>query len=210
MKNVSAKVIILLLSLGSLQAQQEEATNFRFGIHGTPAISYINTTNTNAETSTKLKFGFGLLAQYYFADNYAFSTGITVMNRGGKMELRDTVGDYSSGFLQIPLMLKMQSRQFGYLTYFAEFGGSIDVGISEKVTFDPPVAFPLDSYVRPINLMFTIGLGTEYSLGGKTALVAGLYYNRSLIDNLNNNSQFVEKSENYRFDFVSLKVGVLF
>ena len=60
--------------------------------------------------------------------------------------------------------------------------------------------------------MFSVGLGGEYDLGGQTALLLGIYYNRSLFDNINADGQRVlgEKGNTYRFDYVNLKIGVLF
>src|SRR5690606_10017428 len=121
-------------------------------------------------------------AEYAFADKYSLATGLTISQLGGKLEVMDTLGDYSAGFVQIPILLKMRTREFGYFTYFAEFGGLVGVETGERIDLSPSrdVAKDLDSYVNPINANFRISVGAEYSLGGSTALFTALSYNRSL------------------------------
>lgn len=223
MKNLSAKIMILLLttSLGLLAQNTPKQTAFRFGIHASPNFSYIASSDPGAQSSLKIKFGFGLIAEYNFAENYSLSTGIDYVMRGGELTITRTndlgnnvfarKGTYNSGFIQLPILLKMRTREFGYFRYFAEFGGSVDISTDEQTDFKPIILNPHDSYVPLANVMFTIGVGTEYSLGGQTSLLLGLYYNRSLIDNLNNYSEIgTQKKYSYRFDYVSLKLGVLF
>lgn len=220
MKNAITKVFILFLSISSLSAQVQEETPFRFGIHLSPNFSYISSDDPGVSNAVRLKFGFGLMAEYSFASNYALATGINVVQRGGILTVASDnleptgprEGDYNGSFLQVPISLKMRTRQFGFMTYFADFGGSLDFEMNEKVSFEP--AFPdggeLDSYVRFLNFMFKFGAGAEYSLGGRSALTAGIYYNRSLIDNLDSDIPGINKSYNYRFDYISLNLGVLF
>jgi hypothetical protein len=106
----------------------------------------------------------------------------------------------------------MRTRQFGYLTYFADFGGAIAFETSERVDFSPSLlpAYELDSYGNFFNATFRIGLGAEYDLGGSTAIIAGLHYHRSLIDNLKAGAPGLNKESNYRFDYVALTLGILF
>ncbi len=228
------RVFIMLLFCAPLVsiAQDEEAptesistnsvgktTNFRFGIHASPNISYISTKAEGMKTPANVKFGFGLIAIFNFADNYAVSSGINIVSKGGEMNrmLGDTLnltGDYSSQYLQIPIQLRMSTREFGYSTFFATFGGSIDLRLSEETSLNPKPATEIDSYVQFFNAMFTIGAGMEYNLGGNTSLVAGIYYNQSLINNLSKDPVYplinIEDDRVYRFDYISLQVGVLF
>ena len=226
LKNGIVQIFIFCLGTVALQAQSSGGTGFRFGINGSPNISFISTDNTETEGTPKLRFGFGLTAEFDFADNYAFSSGVNIVNRGGElrgltlksqaqptMDSISTTGHYKSQYIQIPLLLKMSTREFGYITYFAEFGGSLDFEISEEVEFSPELSNNQQtSFSKPLNAMFAIGGGIEYNLGGNTAIIAGLYYNRSLFNNLNDNDHFTEEVNNYtyRFDYVNLKVGVLF
>lgn len=218
MKNAGAKIIILLVltSFGAL-AQSP----LRFGIHASPNLSYVQSDDPSVQNNTALKFGFGLMAEYNFADNYSLSTGADYVFRGGELTLPvattfgevERTGTYKAGFIQIPVLLKMRTREFGYFRYFAEFGGKVGFSPDEDVTFDPPLADERkDSYIKFAEAMFTIGLGTEYSLGGGTSLLAGIYYNRSLFDNINayEAQTGASKEYNYRFDYVNLKLGVLF
>lgn len=193
-----------------------KTTNFRFGIHASPNISYLSTKADGVNTPAKVKFGFGLMALYNFAENYSFSSGINIVGRGGRMNLEtDSItyeGDYSSQFLQIPLQLRMSTREFGYTQFFASFGGSIDLRLSEENTFTPRPSPEPDSYVNFFNAMFIIGVGMEYNLGGNTSLIAGVNYNQSLLNNLSKDPlyELIDKDRVYRFDYVSFQIGFLF
>lgn len=235
MKNAVTKVIILFLttSLGAL-AQDAVSSNspLRFGIHVSPNISYIQSDDPEAESASKVKFAFGLMAEYNFAANYSFSTGVDYIFRGGELTLpvakKNSLGNdievkrtgvYKAGMVQVPLFLKMRTNEFGYMRYFAEFGGRLGFPVDQTSDFqDNPVGYELtekessENYINPIDVMFSIGIGTEYSLGGNTSVVAGLYYNRSLADNLKNTESKLGTADdyNYRFDYVNLKIGILF
>lgn len=235
MKNLNAKVIILLVitSFG-LKAQETtpaaSTTPLRFGLHASPNLSYIQSNDPEAESSAKVKFAFGLMIEYNFAPNYSFSTGVDYIFRGGDLTLPveveenpsvivNRMGTYQAGMVQIPLYLKMRTKEFGYMRYFAEFGGRLGFPVDQLTEFEdsaPGYEVQGDAleknYINPIDVMFSIGLGGEYNLGGNTSLVAGLYYNRSLADNIKTSGGTLgtEKKYGYRFDYVNLKVGVLF
>lgn len=193
---------------------QENETNFRFGMHASPNISWINSNDPDVSQSSSLKFGFGLISEYYFAKNYAFSGGIDIVSRGSEMTLEgDTLaGDFKATYIQIPIKLKMRSRQFDYFRGFAEFGGAVAIEVSENADFEPRLPDNLiePSFVNPINFVFTVGLGAEYDLGGSTSVLAGIYYNRSLVDNLDNDFAELNDKYSYRFDYVNLRLGFLF
>lgn len=217
MKYKATNFILLLLITSAFVKAQNDETNFRFGIHASPNISWLSTTDPDVEKSSSLKFGFGLISEYYFARNYAFSGGIDVVSRGATMTASESdgtlrEGDYKATYIQIPVKLKMRSRQFGYFRGFAEFGGGIGIEVSERVKFNPeiPDEFREPSYVSPVNFLFTVGAGTEYDLGGQTSIMAGIYYNRSLIDNIDNDYSAIRDKYTYRFDYVNLRIGFLF
>ena len=222
-KALLAIVIVLIAAPGKISAQEDSGTttssssggvsNFRFGIHASPNISFISTKDEALSNPANVKFGFGLLAQFNFAENYAISSGINFTNRGGDLSVsNDSSGSYSAQFLQIPIRLKMSTREFGYSTFFASFGGSIDMRLTEEASFVPELTNRQDSYVSFFNAMFCIGAGMEYSLGGNTSLVGGIYYNRSLINNLviNDNTPIVDDQFVYRLDYINVQVGILF
>lgn len=199
-------------------SNEANTPNFRFGIHASPNISYISTKADGVENPANVKFGFGLMAIFNFAENYAFATGINIVGRGGELSLKDATtaykAEYSTQFLQIPLQLRMSTREFGYSTFFATFGGSIDMKLSEENTFSGPPPPNKDSYVNFFNATFVIGAGMEYNLGGNTSLIAGIYYNQSLINNLEKDFDpeypLIDKDKVYRFDYISLQIGILF
>ncbi len=203
-----AKVVFLLL----MSTAVAHAQKFRLGVHATPTFNWVNSSQPDTESGLKVKFAYGLLAEYQFAENYSLLSGIDIMRRGGEFKARDTVGDYSSGFVQLPIALKLRTREFGYLTYFAKFGGAIGFETGERSAFDPdiPEARQLESYVNPFGLTFIFGAGAEYSLGSRSALLLGIDYNRSLFDNLIDNDSRLEEEYTYRFDYVNLTIGFLF
>lgn len=207
---VKILLFIGLLSLGfnGLFAQSK----FRFGIHVTPTISYVSTNQESAATGAKILFGYGGIFEYRFAQNYSLASGFEIINRGGTLTADSATGSYRTGYLQFPLAIKMRTREFGYFTYFGEFGLVPSFKTADNAEFEPslPEAERLDSYVNFFNTIFRFGLGTEYDLGGSSAIVFGVNYNRSLFDNLKADDPRLSSKYTYRFDYLAFTVGFLF
>ena len=197
---------ILILSSTALRGQE-----FRFGIHATPHLSFLSTDMPEAKTGSKLLFGYGGLAEFRFAENYAITSGFEIIRRGASLTLNDTTGDITPSYLQVPILLKMRTREFGYFTFFGEFGGTLAFRTSHNMDYEPSLAsVPQTQRVNLFNATFRFGLGVEYSFGGRTSVMLGLNYNRSLIDNLDRRAYGVSNQYNYRLDYVALTTGVIF
>lgn len=119
----------------------------QLGIQLSPTFSSMNTDNNIIEgNGTKLGIKLGLMAEYYFQDNYSIHTGVNVhFGAGGKLRYDDEFAvvniweeslsdnfvdtpepadlsgatfDYKLQFIEIPLGLTLRTREFGYLRYF--------------------------------------------------------------------------------------------
>src|SRR5450759_5970436 len=87
---LTAILLFLLFSVipvGIIQAQQK----FSFGIHADPVISWFSTDIKEVRNSgARPGFNFGLTFNNYFSSNYSFSTGISIVNAGGRLISSDT------------------------------------------------------------------------------------------------------------------------
>ncbi len=100
-------------------------------------------------------FNFGISYNRYFGPNYSFSTGINIINAGGRLISRETtlfelknyehkivtVGPneaivYKIQYLSVPLGLKLQTNQIGYITFFS------DLGIDPKIVIGGKADIP--------------------------------------------------------------------
>jgi len=62
-----------------------------FGIHADPVISWFSTDIKQVQNDgARAGFNFGLTYNKYFAPNYSFSTGISLMRAGGRLVSSDT------------------------------------------------------------------------------------------------------------------------
>lgn len=207
MRLLLSGLFVLALST-NLMAQDR---NFQLGILGSTQLSYVNTTQEDADPGSALLFGFGGMAEYSFAERYAFTSGFEYLNRGGSLKINDTTSEYRAGYIQIPFQVKMRTRQFGYSVLFAEMGFAIGFETGEEVSWDPLPSERAGSYISLFDATFRIGLGLEYDLGGQTKVLSRLQYHRALTDNLlDEEDRRLNEQSNYRFDYVSLSLGILF
>ncbi len=149
---------------GGLQAQEIEhadtrvtVNRIRFGAYVAPNLSWMHPTATKSDNGaynvesdgSKLGFTYGLMAEYYFARNYAVVTGLQVNSTGGKINVsRATpVGsnidyvqkanfDYRLQFLEVPLALKLRTDDIGGFKFFGQLGISLGFNIGKKVDYD--------------------------------------------------------------------------
>lgn len=193
-------LIIALLLTFNLNGQKK----ISFGLHADPVVSWFGSNiNEVSNDGSRAGFCFGLAFNRYFSQNYSFSTGINLMTAGGRLTGTDSIHldlpnfkfkeavvapgktiIYKVQYVSIPLGLKLQTNQIGYLTFFA------DAGIDPKVAIGGKLDVPsLDikgenagSELRMFNLSYHITAGIEYGLGGNTAFVAGLGFENNFLD----------------------------
>ena len=122
---------------------------WKIALHVDPNVSWMKPDDKNIEQGdTKLKFGFGVMIDKMFTNNYAFSTGFKVINTGGELIyfFRENPSDqhpgkaliaerdrtYNLKYLEIPLTLKLRTNEIGYITYWAQIGVGLGFNIKSK------------------------------------------------------------------------------
>jgi len=201
-KSISGvKKIILLLVLIFSSVNSGAQQPISFGIYADPVISWFSSDITQVRSSgARPGFNFGVTYNRYFAPNYAFSTGISLLSAGGRLVRSDTTAmnfsklkatvlpgepvTYRIQYLTFPVGLKLQSNQIGYVRFFS------NVGLVPKIVVNRKLDIPSLSIsgengsgeLRLFNLSYHITAGLEYSLGGATALVFGLDFDNNFMD----------------------------
>lgn len=216
-------LLIIIFSSEVIIAQQK----ITFGVHADPVVSWFSSdikevTNNGARAG----INFGLNLNKYFSPNYSFSSGISIINAGGSLTSSETTtmdftnfsstiapGEqviYKIQYLAIPLGLKLQTNQIGYLTYFT------DLGLDPKVVIGGKCDIPsLDikgekatNELNSFNLSYHITAGVEYSLGGTTALVFGLSFDNNFLDITTDNVNQLKDKIGHKL--LSFRIGVNF
>jgi hypothetical protein len=219
----TAIISLLFILPVTLNAQQK----ISFGIHADPVISWFSTDSKIVKNDgTRPGFSFGLTYNKFFTPNYSFSSGISLVSAGGRLVSSDTTVMHFSNFnstvlpgnpvvykiqyLVIPVGLKLQTNQIGYLTFFS------DLGLDPKVVINRKADIPsakisnenASDELRIFNLSYHIGGGIEYSLGGNTALVLGLIFDNNFLDiTKDNGNQPIDKVSHKMLNF---RLGVNF
>jgi hypothetical protein len=191
-------IIILLLSIPVISYSQYKIV---FGLHADPVISWFSTDGRDVKNDgARPGFNFGLTYNRYFTSNYSFSTGISLINAGGRLRSSETTimrftnftstvlpGEsvvYKIKYLAFPIGLKLQTNEIGYLTYFSDIGFDPKIVIGGKADI-PSLGISNENAIKelnPVNLSYHITAGIEYSLGGTTALVFGLNFDNNFLD----------------------------
>jgi hypothetical protein len=201
-----------------------------FGVHFDPVISWFGT-NIDAVSNQGARpgFNFGISYNRYFGPNYSFSTGINIINAGGRLISRETtlfelknyeykiatVGPneaiiYKIQYMAVPLGLKLQTNQIGYMTFFA------DLGIDPKVVIGGKADIPslqikgetATAELRAFNLSYHVMTGVEYSVGGTTAVVLGLGFDNNFFDITKDNGE--QPADRVSHKLFSFRMGVNF
>ena len=214
-------VIGLLLAMSLSASAQYKG--FSFGFKLGPSFNWTGS-KTGAATNqgTKTGFDIGVMAEYYFAENYALVTGVNVNFLGGKYSFDDmrnistidTIIDYELGnvgreykttIYEIPLMLKMVTPQLGDLPLraYAQVGGAFGYtqGVKVKDTFtlgdinDDAYRATKGEY-NPFHASLRIGAGAEYALLETTRVFAGIYFSHDFLNSISSGAQGI--TSNYR------------
>lgn len=210
-KNLLFVALLLGLSL-SASAQYK---GFSFGFKLGPSFDWVGSkTGAAINQGTKTGFDLGLVAEYYFAENYAIVTGVSVDFLKGEygfddkrnISLIDSIPDYQLGTVErefkttvyeIPLMLKMVTPQIGNIPLhaYAQVGGAFGYTQNVKVKDDFDITgLDLDmddetyratkGEYNPFHASLRIGAGAEYTLLETTRVFAGIYFSHDFLNSI--------------------------
>ncbi|MEM1325899.1 MAG: porin family protein [Bacteroidota bacterium] len=222
MKKIVA-AIVFISCLGTAFGQS--AYNVRFGLQLSPTFTWMQSDASIVNgNGPNLGLKLAMLGEYYFAENYAVTSGLGfAFNHGGTLRydaednywnvdrsLRNADLKYSVQYIEIPLGLKMRTREFGYLRYFAE--PHIVFGFRSQSRGDIKGAdindIDIKEFINPISLSWGLGIGGEYSISESTAIVGGLYYQNMFTDMTKDIDMGDESGSN--LSAITLRLGVLF
>ncbi|MFT5513078.1 MAG: hypothetical protein ACI8SE_001478 [Bacteroidia bacterium] len=229
-------VIFLNLSYNA-NAQDQR---FRIGMKVSGNMSWISPATKNIDrVGSSAGYSYGLMGDYNFQKYYALSAEILFTDIAGSIMHTDLLKhtdsssgttshsnvqyDYRMSYVQIPISVKFKTKEFGYWTYWAQFGTAPSFLTSARadisgntVPFDDPTEIRVnkkanddyhydnfDDKVFLLRMPLIIGLGVEYSLVGNTALYAGLRMDNDFVDMFSADKSTIGKNK-----FASLNIGI--
>lgn len=194
MKKALLAFLISGATIGAASAQVE------IGLKVSPSVTNLRADSPSAYgfqgESSKLGIGGGLIVDYFFGENYAFSTGLELTGKGGKISYFDATlnrrQEQKIGlqYLQVPVTVKLFTNDVTTDTkvYF-QLGGSLNAAIAGRVNGDKRYVDPATGQETKASKHAIIpdaslrgGIGIEYQLGQSTKMIAGVSYHRGLFN----------------------------
>ncbi len=218
MKKIS---ILLLFFICTLHSYPQ---GLRFSVIAEPQLSWFNSNVSGVSgKGTVPGINAGMKMEHFFSDYYAFSTGLTVSHLGGKLEFSEgaelnvdhgtgsvdpgSTVTYNLRYLTLPIGMEFISREIGYTTIFANLGLGAHLNIAATAD-DSGENFEnigIGDEIRPFSMSYHIGGGIYYSLGGQTAIIAGLSYRHNFTDLISPESDY-----NAFSNAILFRTGILF
>ena len=200
----SLLIVGLMLAMSLTASAQNNG--FAFGFKLGPGFDWTGSTTGAAKSEgMRMGFGVGVVAEYYFADNYAIVSGVNVnMNRGhysfdnarlvmgadsvAVPEIYSVDRKFKSTIYEIPLMLKMMTNELGGLPLraYAQVGAGIGYAQKVKVKDDNADAWlATNKEYSNLRASMKFGMGAQYAIDQSTRVFAGLYFSHDFINNIN-------------------------
>lgn len=242
MRKIAILAAFIMASALNLAAQED----VRFGFQASPTFNWMNTNNNKINSSgVNLGLKLGMIGEFYFRENYALSTGLGFWFNAGGTLLHENPGiywdpailppgvdtmpamvklKYGIQFVEIPIGLKMRTREFGYNRFFIEpaltlgfktqaRGTAIGNGLGEEVE-----KINIRKEVNAINLSWGITGGIERSLSENTALVLGAGFQIGFADLTRdrgtvfdpNRTEPTRENSKGKVSGIIIRVGILF
>lgn len=211
--------VLCLLLISQLSAQDKKVA---LGLGFSPTINWLKAKSEGLSSNgSRIGFKYGLLADFNFGENYALATGIFINNFGGKYRSVEGVDSLPVNFsydqkiqsVELPIVLRMRTKEIGYLKYFGQFGFSPEVVLNSTADIgadgqDTRSDVDMKSQVSNFNLSLVLGVGVEYNLSGTTNFLIGITYHNGFVDMLKGSGLNADKKATS--NQIALNLGVLF
>lgn len=209
---------------------QPSDTPFQFGFKLSPNIGWIKPDiDGYSRDGMSGGFSWGFVGEYSFSQTYALCSGFSVVSNAGRLKFpyhEDTLTGtmnrkYKIRSLEIPLMLKMRTREIGYFTYYGMIGFGTSFNLSAKAEDEFSATTPVSVTINhkpdiksKINFLresLIVGLGLQYKISGDTQFFGGISFDNGFTNILKgHNTVNTKLSESAISNYLELNIGVLF
>lgn len=171
----------------------------------------------------------GLIADFYFAENYALSSGFDVSFHNGKISYPDNhnlsgsegmlTRKYRLKYIDIPILVKMKTNDIGSFRFFGLIGiqPGVRIGSKAKDSFSegPTETYTkdwhsIDSQTNLFRMSMVIGAGAEYPIDNSTSLIAGINFINGFSDVLKGKNSVTGVEHKGIPNAFELSLGVVF
>ncbi|MCX6247711.1 MAG: porin family protein [Bacteroidetes bacterium] len=229
MVKITIRFLTIFLALLLANQAVSQQSPIRLGLKIAPSLGWMNPNETGYNyNGPKAGVSFGFICDFGFAEHYAFSTGFNFSFLGGNLsypnaEAPDTGildRNYSFRYLEIPLMIKMKTREYGNFSFYGQIGFGTGFNLRTKVKDDFRTSTQETitdkknlsaSEVSFIREAILAGLGAEYKIDESVSLLLGISYSNSLNNVLQGkNTKDPTLTNRSSLNYVELNIGVLF
>jgi len=201
------------------------------GLKAAPNIAWMKPDSEGySSESVKPGFGWGLVAEFYFMENYAVLTGFSMnwlnaaMSFPALMETEaDTVAgtilrEYNFRYIDVPLVIKMQADITGKFRIYGKVGLGVGFRLSAKAkdefTYDSEMVTSEQDITSETTLArgsLILGGGVAYIIKGSTAVSFDITYNDGFINVLKGyNDVDTSMPNKANLKFVEFNIGIVF
>jgi len=206
-------LLIVLLSVfpfNLLKAQDYYGSSYShkrvsLGLTFSPNVSWLRYGNrATVDKKAEIGYGYGLLADFSLAENYAFSTGFLINNLKASSELGPDYASttYDLQYVEIPFGLKLKSSQRYFRSYYGQFGFTGGIKMSADKTVESEEKVDLGSAAKVFRLALQIGGGIEWQLDHNLRMMTGLTFN--------NGFKQVLRDGNAKNSYLAFNFGIFF
>jgi len=155
MKNLLLTLMILGLCCEAFAQDQtvgpKTRQKFKIGFNLSPSIDFFQPNTEGVDLDKiRFKFGYGMMAEVAFTNNYAITFGLEHKMAGASLDFgADADARYFDqsdqteyrlltraqrlDYVNIPITLKLMTNEIGYFTYFGQFGVDLSILASSQM-----------------------------------------------------------------------------
>lgn len=215
-----AKICLLLLLISTLQLPGAKAQEYvtmyepdiRLGLVINPSMNWLSYDN-DYRVARKPGYSYGLVADFGFATNYYFSTGLLINSINSRVETgmatapenqpeAYTNRDIHLRYAELPIALKLKSTPTKVGQLYGTFGFTGGIRISARESLDSEARRRDIDGADLFRLGLQIGGGYEWQLFNNLSMMTGLTYNGGFTRAI--------QHESPRSSFVALNFGIIF
>lgn len=159
------------------------------------------------ETENYASFNWGFMGNFYFVENYGFSTGFNIMNQKGGYDYlgNDTIMvshhcNIENQYIEIPLSLTMRTEAFNDFRIFSNIGYGLGFRLYSKES-------TYKDELKNIRHGLILKLGVEYNVYESSCLTVAVKYNDNFANIYKKHNSL---QHNIKLNSLCLEIGFIF